>query len=66
MPPDVSECKGAEKGVTQGVDGYIAIRMGYAAFDAVNLHTTQPKGKSFGKGMYVVSVSYSYIHFVVV
>ena len=51
MPPDVSECKGAEKGVTQGVDGYIAIRMPRSGFEPL----------AFRLGV-KLSVSYRMVH----
>ena len=57
-----SERKAAQKGVAEGVDGHIAVRVGHETTVAGNLHAAQPHRQSRGEGVHVVPVSSPDIH----
>jgi hypothetical protein len=60
--PDVAEGEGAEDGVAEGVDGDVAVGMGYEALVGGNLHPAEPHRKPGSEGVYVVSVADFEVH----
>ena len=54
---DISQCKGAQEGVAQGMDGHVAIGMGYEAHGRVDLQPAEPHRESLAEGVDVVSLA---------
>ena len=54
---NISQCKGAQEGVTQGVDGHVSVGMGYEAHGRVDFQPAEPHRESLAEGVDVVSLA---------
>ena len=57
---DVACGNGSEQRITQGVDSYVAVRVGNTTEGGVNLDTTNYKRKPLGENVNVVSKTYAH------
>ena len=58
----VPESQCSEKSVAQRMYGHIAVGMRYASDRTFDQDSAKPQWKPLCEGMYIVSVSYSYVH----
>lgn len=63
MSADIAFCCGSKHGVTQGMQGDIAVRMGGQAFFMVYSDTTEHDMVALTKGVYVNTLSDPNFHF---
>jgi hypothetical protein len=62
MLSDVSESQRSQKGVTQGVNSHVSVRMSDASYGTFHTYASEPKFKSLCESVNVISVSDPYIH----
>ena len=58
----VSQGQCSQQCVAKGMDCNISVRMRNASYRAFYLYASEPQVKSLGKGVHVISVTYSELH----